>query len=157
MTMSAVRTELGQDPAVIRARKAENVAVGEEIVRHRLYSRVVHWFVAITFLLGLATGLPIWTPVFGWMAHLFGGLSVCRILHPYVGAVFTFFMLVMFLHWAREMRMTKEERSWIGPRLNKRMDEHHDETGKYNAGQKLAFFLWFLGALGLLLTGIPLW
>ncbi len=70
------------DPAVVVARKKENVLVGEEIVRHNLNSRIIHWSVAVTFFVSLFTGMPIWTPLFGWMAAFFGGLSVCRVIHP---------------------------------------------------------------------------
>src|SRR5262249_56980925 len=53
------------DEAVVRGRHTENVVVGEEIIRHKLLSRVIHWSVALTFFLALLSGLPIWTPVFG--------------------------------------------------------------------------------------------
>ena len=49
---------------------------------------LIHWTVALTFFVCLLTGMPIWTPVFGWMAHLFGGLSVCRVIHPWAGVAF---------------------------------------------------------------------
>jgi hypothetical protein len=71
------------DAAVVRGRGGEDIVVGDEIVRHRLATRVVHWVVALTFFLALFTGLPIWTPIFGWMASLFGGLHVVRWLHPW--------------------------------------------------------------------------
>ena len=32
---------------------AENILVGDEIVRHRLASRVIHWLVAVFFFLSL--------------------------------------------------------------------------------------------------------
>ena len=56
------------DAAVVRAREKEDIVVGDEIVRHRLASRVIHWAVALFFFVALFTGLPIWTPLFGWMA-----------------------------------------------------------------------------------------
>ena len=86
--MSAARPQRPFDTAVVAARDRENVIVGNEIVRHRLVSRVIHWSVAVTFFVCVFTGMPIWTPVFGWMAHLFGGLTVCRLLHPWAGVAF---------------------------------------------------------------------
>src|SRR5204863_8305760 len=91
------------DPAVLVARDDEDVVVGEEIVRHRLASRVVHWTVALGFFLSLATGMPIWMPLFGWMAALFGGLSVCRVLHPWFGLAFFGASAVMFFEWIGDM------------------------------------------------------
>ena len=59
-----------------------------DTARHRLSTRVIHWSTAVSFFVALLSGLPIWTPIFGWMAHLFGGLQVCRWLHPWSGIVF---------------------------------------------------------------------
>jgi hypothetical protein len=93
------------DSAIVVARKREDVVVGSEIVRHRLFSRLMHWTVALTFFVALLTGLPIWTPVFGWMAHLFGGLSVARLVHPWAGVAFFLAAVVQFFEWISDMRV----------------------------------------------------
>ena len=149
------------DPVVLRARRTEDVVVGAEIIRHRLASRVIHWGVALFFFLALLSGLPIWTPVFGWMAHLFGGLHVCRWLHPWAGVLFFAASVVMFVHWLGDMRLQPNERDWLRPRkwaeyMSYRGGED-PEVGKYNGGQKLFFFATALGALGLLVSGVVLW
>ncbi len=148
----AVPAHDSRDMAVIRARETENVVVGQEIIRHRFTSRVIHWSVAVFMLLSLLTGLPIWTPIFGWMAPLFGGLSVCRWLHPWTGVLFAASSLVMFVHWLKEMHLEPNERDWLGPKLLQylKYQSEDSEVGKYNGGQKLFFFAASLGALGLL-------
>jgi len=148
-----------RDMAVIRARGAENVVVGQEIVRHRFASRVIHWSVAVSLLLSLFTGLPIWTPIFGWMGTLFGGLYVCRWLHPWLGLLFAASSLVMFVYWLKEMRLEPKERDWLGPKLIQylKYQGEDSEVGKYNGGQKLFFFAASLAALVLLASGIVLW
>src|SRR6266536_3804781 len=93
------------DPAVIMGQTREDVVVGNEIVRHNRSSRLIHWSVAVTFFVCAFTGMPIWTPVFGWMAHLFGGLTVCRLLHPWMGIAFFLASAVMFVHWIADMRL----------------------------------------------------
>jgi formate dehydrogenase subunit gamma len=148
------------DGAIARARHVEDVAVGDEIVRHRLSSRVIHWAAALFFFATLFTGLPIWTPLFGWMAYLFGGLTVCRWLHPWAGLAFSLSMVVMLVHWLGDMRLTPPDREWLRPaRIARYMttDETDPEGGKYNGGQKLFFFAAVLGALGLLVSGLVLW
>jgi formate dehydrogenase subunit gamma len=147
------------DEAVIRGRHTENVAVGEEIIRHKLLSRVIHWSVALFFFLSLLSGLPIWTPVFGWMAHLFGGLAVCRWLHPWTGIVFFASTIWMFFHWLKDMRLQGNDWAWLGPKAWSYMSgaEEDPEVGKYNGGQKMFFFTVALGAVGVLLSGIVLW
>jgi len=139
------------------ARDRENVLVGDEIVRHRLSSRVIHWVVALFFFGALFTGMPIWSPVFGWMAYLFGGLSVCRWLHAWLGVAFAAAMLVMFVHWLREMVFDANDRKFNVVEYLRFSDKEDPNVGKYNAGQK--FFFWMAAVTGLLilLTGVVLW
>lgn len=141
------------------ARHHEDVKVGNEIVRHRLSARLVHWSVALAFLLCMLSGMPIWTPLFGWMASLLGGLSVCRVVHPWMGVAFSLSSAMMFLQWQRQMRLTAREKGWLGPKLFQYMRYRSDdsETGKYNGGQKVLFWAVSLGALVLLVSGLGLW
>jgi formate dehydrogenase subunit gamma len=146
-------------PAAAPSRKSEDVVVGDEIVRHRFWARVIHWSVALTFFVLLFTGMPIWTPIFGWMAALFGGLEVCRWLHPWVGLAFSVFSILMFIGWFRDMRLEKQDRGWLGPKVFEylKFQGEDPEVGKYNGGQKLFFYAISLATLGLLVTGLVLW
>jgi formate dehydrogenase subunit gamma len=146
-------------PAIVRARDAEDIASGDYLVRHRLASRRVHWSVAFFFFAALFSGLPIWTPVLGWLGGLFGGLQVCRWLHPWAGILFVVSSVFMFFLWLGDMRMDGRDWEWFGPRAfaYMRHEELHEDTGKYNGGQKLFFYAVALGALGLLLSGFVLW
>jgi len=157
--MSRVIRQIGFDAGAFEARRKEDVIVGNEIIRHRLSSRVIHWSVGVSFFFSLLTGLPVWTPVFGWMAHLVGGLSVCRVIHSWFGIAFTVASLFMAFQWWREMVMTKEERGWVGPKLLEYLRDatNHDKIGKYNGGQKVYFYTSMLGALGFLVSGVILW
>jgi formate dehydrogenase subunit gamma len=148
------------DEAVSVARDREDVVVGNEIVRHRLASRLIHWTVALTFFVSLLTGMPIWTPLFRWMADLFGGLSVCRIVHPWAGVAFTLISTVQFFHWLKDMHLEPaEKKEWLGHGVMKYLKYQGDDSqvGKYNGGQKLFFFAVSLGALGLAVSGVVIW
>jgi formate dehydrogenase subunit gamma len=157
MSTAAPRRPL--DSAVIVARDRENVIVGNEIVRHRRSSRLIHWTVALTFFICVVTGMPIWTPLFGWMAHLVGGLSVARVIHPWAGIAFSLASIVMFVHWLSDMHFLPSERGWLGPKAFEYMRYESDdsEVGKYNGGQKLLFWAVALGMIGLLLSGLLMW
>jgi formate dehydrogenase subunit gamma len=149
------------DRAVIAAQTREDIVVGNEIVRHNRASRVIHWAVAVAFFVCLFTGMPIWAPIFGWMAPLFGGLSVCRVIHPWAGVVFFLATIVMFFSWLADMHLEPGEgREWVrGGRAIQYMRYETDDSnvGKYNGGQKLQFWLVCLAALGLLLSGLMMW
>ncbi len=155
--MSAV-THRPVDPAVIAAQDREDIVVGDVIVRHRRSARLIHWTVALLFFVGLFTGLPIWTPFFGWMAYLFGGLSVCRVLHPWIGVAFFLAVAVEFFDWLSAMRAGPDKPWSIRHALAyMRYETDESNTGKYNGGQKLFFFAAALGAVGLLLSGLLMW
>jgi formate dehydrogenase subunit gamma len=159
-SLRAVPAHSTADPGILAAQNQEDVVVGEEVVRFRYYTRAVHWGVALTFFICLFTGLAIWTPIFGWLAPLFGGLQVCRWLHPWTGVAFSVFALLQFVHWAGEMRMTAADKRFTKLKnfvAYMRWQYHDDEIGKYNGGQKILFWMSSLAALGLLATGIVLW
>lgn len=157
--MSATTPHRPLDVAVITAQTREDVVVGNEIIRHNRASRLIHWSVALTFIVCLFTGMPIWTPVFGWMAHLVGGLSVARVVHPWAGVAFFVASFFMFVQWFADMHFRPDEKGWFGPRLFQYMRYETDDsnTDKYNGGQKLYFWSVSLGALGLLLSGLLMW
>ncbi len=159
MSVASLDTH-GADVAVTAGRDREDIVVGGEIVRHRRSSRFIHFAVALTFMVCLFTGLPIWTPFFSWMAALFGGLAFCRWLHPWAGVLFSASSLVMFVHWAKQMRFLAGEKQWLAPRRLVGYLEYRDdnkEVGKYNPGQKLQFWCACLAALGLLASGLVMW
>jgi len=148
------------DDAIARARHTEDVVVGDEIVRERLSARVVHWTVALTFFLCLFTGLPIWTAYLGFLAGLFGGLHVCRVLHPWMGVAFAAVSVLMFAQWFSQMKLTPADRRFITPKGMLEYFQYRNEdadVGKYNGGQKMLFWAAALGTLGLLLSGIVMW
>jgi len=95
------------------------------------------------------------------MAGLLGGLSACRVLHPWAGVLFFASSLAMFQNWRREMRLEPKDREWLGPGAFRRLGflelERDPEVGKYNGGQKLFFYAVSLGAVGLLASGLVLW
>ena len=158
--MSDSKVTFTVDPAIIVGHDREDVAVGPEIVRFRYLTRILHWSIGLMFFVCLFSGLPIWTPIFGWMAPLFGGLQVCRWLHAWAGVAFAVFALLQFLQWARDMGLTDADRRFISPRtfvdyLSWKL--HDDDIGKYNGGQKALFWMSSLGALGLFATGVVLW
>ena len=150
-------TSVAGPTAIQVARDREDVVVGNEIVCHRLSSRVIHWTVAVFFFGALFTGMPIWSPVFGWMASVFGGLSVCRWLHAWLGVAFSAAMLVMFVHWMKDMAFDASDRNFNVFEYVRFSDREDPDVGKYNAGQK--FFFWMAAATMLvaLLSGIVLW
>jgi len=154
-----IEVDQGPPPHTELIAARENDVVGDYIVRHNLSARVIHWAMALFFFGSLFTGMPIWTPIFGWMAKLFGGLAVCRWLHPWLGSAFFAMTIVMFIHWLREMRFERGDWGWFGPKMVEYFRRTGDDlnVGKYNGGQKLFFYLVAFLAVLLMATGLALW
>ena len=159
--MSTVMHGQHVDSAIAAGRKRDNISVGGEIIRHRRATRLIHWSVAVTFFIALFSGMPIWTPLFGWMAFLVGGLEMARIIHPWAGLAFFLMSIIQFVHWLGDMIFRSDERGWWRPSTMARYmrweDDPRQEGGKYNPGQKMFFWAVTLGAIGLLVSGIPMW
>src|SRR5436190_19176922 len=57
-----------------------------EVLRHSVHTRLVHWGVAIFFILALLSGFAVFTPwLYAWLSPLFGSGARARLLHPWFG------------------------------------------------------------------------
>jgi formate dehydrogenase subunit gamma len=135
-----------------------DAAPGAGIERYTFAERVVHWFVALTFIALMLSGFALGYPRAYFLSGLFGGGQTMRFLHPWFGVGFTVGILWMLVSWHRNMRMNAGDREWVR-RLKTYTASGHTglDTGRFNAGQK--GYYWFSVVLGLVLfvTGLPLW
>lgn len=132
-----------------------------ELLRHRPYTRLLHWMVALFFFLALFSGFGIYLPwLFRWFTPIFGGGPLSRAMHPWFGVGFCFFFGLQVLNWLQPMRWATVDTRWVrnikGQMLNQEKLED-PETGFFNAGQKLQFWEIFIGSVIFLITGIILW
>ena len=123
-----------------------------ELLRHPVYTRFLHWTVAIFFFLALLSGLAIYSPwLFHWLTPLFGGGPMTRFLHPWFGLGFVIAYFFQFLNWLQPMRWTAADRKWVGhlPEYVKGSEALEPEyVGFFNGGQKLQFWEVVFGAGG---------
>jgi formate dehydrogenase subunit gamma len=127
--------------------------------RYSLFERVIHWAVALTFVYLMLSGLALFWPPFFWFAHILGGPTLVRIVHPYVGVAFIIFLLIMLGMWARDMILDRLDFEWLKavPKYATGQEEGVPESGRFNAGQKLLFYTQIVAGILLLLSGIVLW
>lgn len=129
------------------------------IKRYSPGERTNHWIIAFTFILLALSGLALFHPSMYWLSNLFGGGPWTRILHPIIGVVMFVCFVVFAGHMWRQNMMTKADRQWLR-QLNDVVENREDklpEVGKYNAGQKLLFYVLVLCMLGLFASGIVIW
>jgi formate dehydrogenase subunit gamma len=86
-------------------------------------------------------------------------LAGCRWLHPWLGLGFVVATIAMFVLWVKDMRMTKPDWGWLGPKALTyfRRGGEDPDVGKYNGGQKLFFYLIAAITVVMLATGLVLW
>jgi formate dehydrogenase subunit gamma len=132
-----------------------------EVLRHPVYTRVLHWSVAITFILSLLSGFAIYSPwLYRWLTPLFGGGPMTRFLHPWFGLAFDVAFLFQFLNWFAPMRWVESDRRWMRrfrSYVSNRQKVEAEDVGFFNGGQKLYFWLIVGSAVLFLITGLFLW
>jgi len=123
------------------------------------------------------TGLPILSSSFHWIAYCFGypfdfvsgqnsnmlasGIQVCRIIHRVAALLFLIFTVPFVLvqlknvsNWQIWPESGAEGFKGLKTRY---IDFRHSVQGKYNAGQKIAAFIFIVTILLLAISGYILW
>lgn len=121
--------------------------------------RMTHWVVAITFVLAALSGLAFFHPSLFFFSHLFGGGPWTRILHPLIGLLMFLAFALMALHHWRDNVMKPGDSEWRKKAPDLLLGRHPDmpPAGKFNAGQKVLFWVLLVCMLVLLATGVALW
>ncbi len=131
----------------------------DDVVRYTLTERVVHWLVALSFVYAALSGMALWSTKLYWLAAVLGGGEAVRAWHPWGGVVYGVALGVMFARWAKQMRLDRDDRKWL--RAAHRYAVHDEvglpESGRFNAGQKMLFWLQSLALVAFVASGIVLW
>ncbi len=143
------------------SRHGQTVVHRGELLRHPVYTRVLHWSVAVSFILSLLSGFAIYSPwLYRWLAPLFGGGPMARFLHPWFGLLFDIVFCFQFLNWFAPMHWTRADSSWtrrLREYVSNREKLEPKEVGFFNAGQKLYYWTIAVSAVLFLITGLSMW
>jgi formate dehydrogenase gamma subunit len=122
----------------------------EFIIRFKLSERLVHFVLFASFLVLAVSGV-----LFLQNSRAYNG-TLMRNYHMWIGIVFGFAWLIMLLVWFRDMIFTRIDKKWLkalGGYLG--YSEEHP-AGKFNAGQKLLFWLIVICGFALIISGIAI-
>ena len=131
----------------------------ELIVRYTPNDRSNHWITAISFILLAFSGLAMFPPAMFWLSALFGGGQWTRILHPFIGLVMFVSFALLAARFFHHNLIDRDDIQWLR-QIDDVLVNREDrlpEVGRYNAGQKLLFFVMIVCLLLLLLSGIVIW
>ncbi|MDQ3772835.1 MAG: formate dehydrogenase subunit gamma [Actinomycetota bacterium] len=130
----------------------------EGVLRYSLAERVLHWFVALTFIYLMLSGFALGYPRMAWLYDVLGGGQTVRFLHPIIGVAFTIGVVLMIFVWLRDMIFDDRDRAWARDLRNYVREGHSSvDIDRFNAGQKGYFWFAILTGVLLLITGLPLW
>lgn len=129
------------------------------VLRYSFHERLIHWMAAVPYVYALATGLAFWSPWLFWMAVVLGGTTISRELHPIAGCVFVFATFLMLRMWGVQMKETPADKAWWAavPYYIRNQDDKMPSADRFNPGQKLLFWGFFVNGILLLLSGLILW
>lgn len=147
---------------LVRGRiRIEHGKSGKTIERFSNIERTGHWLLATSFIILALTGLNVLygryvlIPVIGKEA--FASLSMtAKWLHNYVAFAFILGLLITFVLWLRHNFPAKEDFVWLlkgGGMFSRGV---HPPARKFNAGQKILFWLIMLGGVSIVLSGLSL-
>lgn len=129
------------------------------VSRYSGAARLNHWITAASLVLLAISGLALFTPVLYPLTALFGGGSLTREIHPWIGVVlFVSFLGLFFRFWKLNL-WNRDDTLWIKniDDVAKGNEEKLPELGKYNAGQKLVFWGMSLSIIALIASGVVIW
>jgi formate dehydrogenase subunit gamma len=133
---------------------------GYAVERFNAFERFVHWMTATSFVVLALTGLNLMfgrhllLPLIGKDA--FASLAMAgKIAHVYLAFAFMTGLVLIFLLWVRENLPTLVDLKWLA-KGGGMIGRAHPSAWKFNAGQKVIFWLTILGGISLSLSGLQL-
>ena len=146
---------------LIRGRIAiEEGFAGRTLARFGEWERFAHWLLALSFITLAVTGLNILygryllLPLIG--ADAFSLIARWgKLLHDYVAFAFIIALLLVAIQWIPQNLASWRDIVWLA-KGGGIFGRAHPPAWKFNAGQKILFWLVMLGGLSLSLSGLAL-
>ena len=141
--------------------KVEAGPSGRVIERFNAIERFSHWLAAISFIVLALTGLnimygryfllPLIGPeAFSWITQ------VGKYGHNYVAWAFMVSLVFLFVLWVKDNIPRKIDLVWLAKGGGMFKKGVHPPARKFNAGQKIVFWLVILGGVSISLSGLAL-
>jgi formate dehydrogenase subunit gamma len=139
----------------------DKVHPGNPVVvdRYTPAARANHWVTATCLVLLALSGLSMFHPSLFFLTGLFGGGQWTRTIHPWIGVLLFFSFSGLFFRFWKANLWKRVDSAWL-MRLREVLaghEEHLPDVGKYNAGQKLVFWLNSILILVLIVSGLIIW
>ena len=137
--------------------KIENGRSGRKVVRFNQHERIVHWMTATCFIIlaisgiNITFGKPLLMPLIGEPA--FAEWSQwAKYAHNYLSFPFTIGVFAIFLMWVGASIPNEIDSEWL-KRGGGIVGKDHPPAERFNAGQKLIYWIVVLGGTASAITG----
>ncbi|MEM8975627.1 MAG: formate dehydrogenase subunit gamma [Pseudomonadota bacterium] len=134
---------------------------GQMMQRFGSIERLGHWILAVSFIILAVTGLNLLygrqflIPVFG--PETYAGLAYLgKLTHNYVAFAFMLGLVMIFVNWVRHNLPHPRDLVWLAKGGGVLVKGVHPSAKKFNAGQKIVFWLVILGGVSISLSGLAL-
>ena len=147
---------------LIRGRvRVEHGLSGQMIQRFGSIERFGHWLLAVSFIILALTGLnllygrEVLIPAFG--PEFYSGIAYAgKLTHNYVAFAFMLGLVICFVNWVRHNVPHPRDLIWLAKGGGLLVKGVHPSSKKFNAGQKILFWLVILGGASISVSGLAL-
>lgn len=131
----------------------------DQILRTKFPERLCHWAIVTCFFLAATSGLSWFFPTFSWLSGFLGSPQMARVLHPFLGIAVFVGLCYMFVRFVKYNLPAKTDAVWFRNVDKVLLADHSQKLriGKYNAGQKVLFWLIMSSIVVLLISGLMMW
>ncbi len=145
---------------IVRGRDKLESRTGRTITRWSTFERVMHWYVAISFIILAITGLSlifgrtVLIPVMGKEGFA-AWAALAKPVHDYLALPFAAGLTLLMLMWIGHNFPKSYDFQWLKS-LGGAIGDGHPPAGFFNAGEKVFYWLLLLGGVCMTLSGVYL-
>ncbi len=145
---------------IVKGRDKLESRTGRTVTRWSTFERIMHWYVAISFIILAITGLSL---IFGraLLIPLMGKegfaawAQLAKPIHDYLSLPFAAGLVVLLLMWLGKNVPKAYDFDWLKS-LGGAIGDGHPPAGFFNAGEKVFYWLVFFGGVALTVSGFYL-
>ncbi len=142
---------------IVKGRDKLESRTGRTVTRWSTFERIMHWYVAISFIILSITGLSL---IFGraLLIPLMGKegfaawAQLAKPIHDYLALPFAAGLIVLLLMWIGKNVPKAYDFDWLKS-LGGAIGDGHPPAGFFNAGEKVFYWLVFFGGVALTVSG----
>jgi formate dehydrogenase subunit gamma len=132
---------------------------GRKVLRWTLFERILHWYVAILFIILTLTGLSllygraVLIPVMGPEAFA-AYADFAKDAHNYLALFFVAGLVLMLAIWVRDNFFTKVDWQWFKAGGGYFGKKQHPHAYKVNGGEKVWFWILLVAGIAVMISGL---